>query len=169
MTTTTSTNIKLPEIIVIRKVNIFIPDLRSNWDIDFEDLEDYSKFLKDISESLSILNLKEAEEHDDGWEIPSTEKDIIKDWCIDHHGNTANCSYFFPENLEYLDLDKETASEVFNNLSKYAEKYTVHKDGYFKLIKEDNDKKQLEQNFEKGFNNELRVDPKGLERSIGSN
>ena len=70
--------------------------------------------------------------------------------------------------MEYLDLDKETTSEIFNNLNKYAEKYTVHKDGYFKLIKEDNDKKQLELNFDKGFNNKLRVDPKGLERSIGS-
>ena len=33
---------------------------------------------------------------------------------------------------------------------------------------EEKDNRQLELNFEKGFNNELRVDPKGLERSIGS-
>ena len=166
--TTTTTNIKLPEIIVIRKVNITIPDLRINWDIDPEDLEEYKNYLKMLSELLSRLNLKEAEAHDDGWEIPTSEDDLIKEWCIDNHGDTADCSFFFPENMEYLDLDKETTSEVFNNLNKYAEKYTVHKDGYFKLIKEDNDKKQLELNFDKGFNNKLRVDPKGLERSIGS-
>ena len=167
MTTTTSTYIKLPEIIVIWKVNISVPDLRSNWDIDFKDLEDYSRFLKAISDTLSRLNLNEAVEHDDGWEILTTEKDLIKEGCIDNHGEEPDISAF-AENLEYLDLDEKTASEIFNNLDKYAEKYTVHKDGYYKLIKEDNDRKQLELNFEKGFNNELKVDPKGLERSIGS-
>ena len=106
MKTTTSTNIKLPEIIVIRKVNISVPDLRSNWDIDFKDLEDYSRFLKAISDTLSRLNLEEAVEHDDGWEVLTTEKDLIKEGCIDNHGEEPDISAF-AENLEYLDLDEK--------------------------------------------------------------
>ena len=68
--------------------------------------------------------------------------------------------------VDHFELEDDEAAEILDDSDTYASQYTVHKDGYYKL-KKDNDRKQLELNFEKGINNKPLVDPKGIERSIG--
>ena len=66
-----------------------------------------------LSDILSRLNIKEAEEHDSGWEIPATEKDLIKEWSIDNHDEVASdVINFLNEDLaDLLKLKDDEAAE----------------------------------------------------------
>jgi hypothetical protein len=171
---TTTTKIELPEILIVRKVPIDVPDIQHRHvirNISFDDLNEYVIHCKHIVELTAGRDLKEAISYDGGWTFTTDRKEEIKEWCEEHHGeSTYDLDNFLAEDLaNHLKLDDDEGFKLFEDSESYLDLYTVHKDGYYKLIKEDNDKKQLEMNFEKGFNNDLRVDPKGLERSIGSN
>ena len=170
--TTTTTKIELPEILIVRTVPIDVPNIQHRHvirDISFDDLIEYGIYCKHIVELTAGRDLKEAISYDGGWTFPSDRQDEIKEWCEEHHGeSTYDLDNYLTEDLsDYLKLEDDEEFKLFD-FESYIGLYTIHKDGYYKLIKEDNDNKQLELNFEKGFNNELRVDPKGLERSIGS-
>ena len=170
---TTTTKIELPEILIVRTVPIDVPNIQHRHVIretPFYELMEYAIYCKHICELTAGRDLRETIKYDGGWIFPSDRKDEIKEWCKENHDELASeVNIFLSEDLvDYLELEDDEAAEILDDSDTYASQYTVHKDGYYKLIKENNDKKQLELNFEKGFNNDLRVDPKGLERSIGS-
>ena len=168
---TTTTKIELPEILIVRTVPIDVPDIQHRHvirNISFDELIEYGIYCKHICELTAGRDLRETIKYDGGWIFPSDRQDEINEWCEENHDELASeINNFLTKDLaNHLDLNEEGESEICDP-EFYESQYTVHKDGYYKL-KEDNDRKQLKLNFEKGFNNKLKVDPLGLEKSIGS-
>ena len=63
---------------------------------------------------LSRLNLKVAEEYDSGWEIPTKEEELIKEWCIDNHNEVASdlINFLNYDLADLLKLDDDEAAEI---------------------------------------------------------